>query len=157
MGRSYKDLVAFQRALDLLVCVYDVTATFPKQEMYGLVAQLRRAAVSVVSQIAEGSGRLTYGEWRQFLSQARGSLFEVEAQCLAARRLGLLHESAHPHIQRNIARTASALNGLIRWVQARSKHPTTGQPDNRTTAQRSIATTEAKSSGTSASNATVPP
>jgi four helix bundle protein len=157
MGRSYKDLVAFQRALDLLVCVYDVTATFPKQEMYGLVAQLRRAAVSVVSQIAEGSGRLTYGEWRQFLSQARGSLFEVEAQCLAARRLGFLHESAHPHIQRNIALTASTLNGLIRWVQARGKHPTTGQPDNRITAHRNNATTAVKSAGKVASKATIPP
>ncbi|HYR30134.1 MAG TPA: four helix bundle protein [Thermoanaerobaculia bacterium] len=133
MGRSYKDLVAFQRGMKLLVCVYEVTATFPRQEMYGLVAQLRRAAVSVVSQIAEGSGRLTYGEWRQFLSQARGSLFEVEAQCIAATALEFLSEADHALVQRHITRTASALAGLIRWVKARQS--TTRQPDNQITRQ----------------------
>ena len=128
MSKSFKDLVAFQRALDLLVLVYQVTATFPRQEMYGLVSQLQRAASGVVGQIAEGSGRLTYGEWRQFLSQARGSLFEVEAQCMAANRLGFLDTAAHEHVQRQIAQTARTLTGLIRWVRSRErKHrqPTT--------------------------------
>ena len=123
MARSYKDLAAFQRALRLLLCVYEVTGTFPKQETYGLVSQLRRAAVSVVSQIAEGSGRLTNGEWRQFLSQARGSLFEVEAQIMAASSLHFLSDNDHNRIQRHITQTASALNGLIRWVQSRSAQP----------------------------------
>ncbi len=132
MSRSYKSLVAFQRALDLLVCVYKVTATFPKDERYGLVSQLRRAAAGVPSQIAEGSGRLTYGEWRQFLSQARGSLFEVEAECIAANRLEFLNDTAHEEVQRHITKTASALAGLIRWVRARER---TRQPDNRTTRQ----------------------
>lgn len=133
MSRSYKGLAAFQRALDLLVCVYQVTATFPKDERYGLVSQLRRAAAGVPSQIAEGSGRLTYGEWRQFLSQARGSLFEVEAECIAAGRLGFLNAAAHDDVQRHITKTASALAGLIRWVRARER---TRQPDNPITRQQ---------------------
>lgn len=137
MSRSYKDLVAFQRALDLMVCVYKVTATFPKQEMYGLVSQLRRAAGGVVSQIAEGSGRLTHGEFRQFLSQARGSLFEVEAQCIAASRLEFLSAPDHASVQRHISKTASAVAGLIRWL--RSQERSTRQPDRLTTRQPATA------------------
>lgn len=133
MNRSFRDLAAFQHALDLVVVVYDVTAAFPKQEMYGLTAQLRRAAIGVMSDIAEGSGRLTFGEWRQFLSQARGSLFEVEAQCMAASRLAFLDEAGQARIQREVSRTASALAGLIRWV--RTKERSTRKPDNLTTRQ----------------------
>ena len=152
MSRSFKDLVAFQRAMELLVVVYEVTPTFPKQEMYGLVAQMQRAASSVVSQIAEGSGRLTYGEWRQFLSQARGSLFEVEAQCIAANKLGFLVDTEHARVQTEITKTAAALAGLIRWVRTKErKHPTTRQPGNPTTTHRSSASNPAKSSGTGAS------
>ena len=72
--RQFHDLVAFKRALEVVVAVYDATATFPRREMYGLVSQIRKAAIGVISNIAEGQGRLTDGEWRQFLSQARGSL-----------------------------------------------------------------------------------
>ncbi|HJQ36670.1 MAG TPA: four helix bundle protein [Thermoanaerobaculia bacterium] len=64
--RKFHDLVAFKRALEVVVAVYDATATFPRQEIYGLVSQVRKAAVGVISNIAEGQGRLTYGEWRQF-------------------------------------------------------------------------------------------
>jgi len=80
---KYEGLVAFQRAMDLMVAVYQETDSFPRSERYGITSQIRRASLSVVSQIAEGQGRLTPGEWRQLLSQARGSLFEVEAQAIA--------------------------------------------------------------------------
>jgi four helix bundle protein len=138
MSRSFKDLIAFQRAMDLLVLVYEVTGTFPRREAYGFVSQLQRAAGGVISQIAEGSGRLTYGEWRQFLSQARGSLFEVEAQCMAANRLGFLETHEHARVQRQITQTARTLAGLIRWVRSKErKHrqPTTEnrQPINAAT------------------------
>ena len=134
MKRTYQDLAAFQRALDLVVAVYEVTAVFPKHELYGLTSQMRRASVGVMSQIAEGQGRLTYGEWRQFLSQARGSLFEVESEAIAANRLGFLDDAAHHMLKRHIALAASALAGLIRWVRAAElKHRTTRQPVNRTT------------------------
>ena len=71
------------------VAVYRLTESFPKQEMYGLSSQLQRASVSVASNIAEGRGRLTNGEFRQFLGMAQGSNFEVQTQLLIARELGL--------------------------------------------------------------------
>ena len=117
MSKSYRDLVAFKRALEVVLAVYDVTAKFPKQEMYGLVSQLQRAAIGVISNIAEGHGRLTRGEQRQFLSQARGSLFEVEAQLIAAHALRFLGEAELHHLTRLIAGAGSALDGFIRWVR----------------------------------------
>jgi four helix bundle protein len=133
MAKSFKDLVAFQRALDVVVAVYDVTARFPKAEMYGLVSQLRRAAIGVVSNIGEGQGRLTYGEWRKFLSDARGSLYEVEAQCIAAERLHFMNERELQELTRLIRRAGRALSGLIEWV--RSKERSTKQPSNSATKQ----------------------
>jgi four helix bundle protein len=116
---TFEDLRAFQRALDLMVAVYAATSTFPKHELYGLTSQLRRATCSVVSQIAEGQGRLTMGERRQMLSQARGSLFEVEAQLLASRRLEFIDTASAEHL-RNLTRlTGRALSGLIAWVRRR--------------------------------------
>ena len=117
MPKSLHDLVAFQRALDVVAAVYDVTSRFPRDERFGLTSQLRRASISVCSQIAEGQGRLSYGEWRQFLSQARGSLFEIDAQCVAANRLGFLAEADMREVVRTL--TGSALAGLIRWVQSK--------------------------------------
>jgi four helix bundle protein len=138
MSKSLHDLVAYQRALDAVVVIYEVTSTFPREERYGLTSQLRRASISVCSQIAEGQGRLSYGEWRQFLSQARGSLFEIDAQCDAANRLGFLSEADMARVTRELRRTASALAGLIRWVrtqESRTKrsHSATQQPSNSAT------------------------
>jgi four helix bundle protein len=80
MSKKLTDLVAFTRSVDLVAVVYEITSTFPRDERYGLVAQMRRCSVGVAAQIAEGEGRLTSGERRQFLSQARGSLSELEAR-----------------------------------------------------------------------------
>ena len=131
MAKSIHDLVAFQRALDLAVDVYHVTATFPRDERFGLISQLRRAVVGVVAQIAEGHGRVSYGEWRQFLSQARGSLFEVEAEIVVSRRLGFVDAPADERINRAIRRTGKALVGLLRWVQAQER--SAARPRNRET------------------------
>jgi four helix bundle protein len=135
MPKSIHDLVAFQRAVDLCVEVYDVTTSFPRQELYGLTAQIRRAAISIPSNIAEGQGRLSYGEWRQFLSQARGSLFEVEAQLTVSLRLGFATEADAIRIRKVARATAKALGGLISWV--RNAERNTKQPKNSTT-QRPI-------------------
>jgi four helix bundle protein len=148
MAKSFKDLVAFQRALDVVVAVYDVTARFPKVEMYALVSQLRRAAISVVSNIGEGQGRLTYGEWRKFLSDARGSLYEVEAQCIAAERLKFINERELQEMTRLIRKAGRALSGLIEWVRAKER--STKQPSNPATDHRNIASKPAKSRGKSA-------
>ena len=134
--KSFKDLVAFQRALDVAVAVYDVTAKFPKQEMYGLVSQLRRAAIGVVSNIAEGQGRLTYGEWRKSLSDARGSLYEVEAEAIAAQKLHFMNERELQELTRLIRSCGGPLAGLIAWV--RSKERSTKQRSNPATQQPGV-------------------
>lgn len=121
MSRSFRDLIAFQRALDLTAEVYSVTADFPRAELYGLVSQLRRASVGVMSQIAEGQGRLSFGEWRQFLSQARGSLYEVEAEALGANRLHFVSDERLNVLENHINRTGRALNGLIEWVKKKER------------------------------------
>ncbi len=111
MKQHYKDLIAWQKAMDLVAEVYLATREFPTEERYGLVSQLRRAAVSIPSNIAEGQGRLTTGEFRHFLGQARGSLCEVETQLLIAHKLGFLAD-VQPILLR-LAEVGRILNGLI--------------------------------------------
>jgi four helix bundle protein len=88
MGASYRDLIVWQRAVELSFAIYKLTARFPADERFGLTNQLRRAAVSVASNIAEGYGRATKGEYIQFLGHARGSIFEVQTQLVIAQGLG---------------------------------------------------------------------
>jgi four helix bundle protein len=87
MAHSFRDLVVWQRAMQLTVAIYRLTKDFPHEEMFGLTSQIRRAAVSVPSNIAEGHGRLNSGEYRQFLGVARGSNFELQTQLEIARAL----------------------------------------------------------------------
>jgi four helix bundle protein len=87
MVQSFRDLLAWQRAIQLSVAVYRSTKEFPREELYGLSSQIRRSAVSVPSNIAEGHGRLNTGEYRQFLGVARGSNFELQTQLEIARAL----------------------------------------------------------------------
>jgi four helix bundle protein len=96
--KNYKDIVVWQKAIELVIEIYRVTAHFPREEMYGLTSQLRRAAVSIPSNIAEGQGRATKGEFIQFLGHARGSLCEVDTQILIARRLGFLAPEREEHL-----------------------------------------------------------
>ncbi len=86
MGRSYKDLIAWQKAMDLVAAVYAVTEQFPRPEIYSLCDQIRRAAVSVPSNIAEGQAHYHPREFLHFLRHARGSLAEMETQLLIATR-----------------------------------------------------------------------
>jgi four helix bundle protein len=88
MGQSFKDLVVWQRAVELTVNVYKLTGKFPDSERFGLTNQMRRASVSIASNIAEGYGRSTKGEYVQFLGHARGSCSELETQIVIARKLG---------------------------------------------------------------------
>jgi four helix bundle protein len=87
MAHSFRDLIVWQRAMQLTVAVYRLTREFPHEEIYGLTSQIRRAAVSVPSNIAEGHGRLNSGEYRQFLGVARASNFELQTQLEIARAL----------------------------------------------------------------------
>lgn len=119
MSKTFENLRVFERAVEMMVDVYTATEELPKDERFGLTSQLRRASVSVVSHIAEGQGRLTYGEWRQMLSQARGSLYEVEAQVIAANRLNYLPRAVAEHLRKRARATGRELAGLIRWVRRR--------------------------------------
>ena len=88
MPDSYRDLLVWQRSIQLSLSIYRLTAGFPKEELFGLTSQIRRAGVSVASNIAEGHGRLSTGEYKQFLGMARGSNAEVETQLVISRELG---------------------------------------------------------------------
>jgi four helix bundle protein len=84
MGESFKDLVVWKRAVEMSLAIYKLTSSFPDSEKFGLTNQLRRASVSVASNIAEGYGRTTRGEYLLFLGHARGSNFEVQTQLVIA-------------------------------------------------------------------------
>ena len=90
--KSYKDLVVWQKSMHLVEMVYMATKAFPKEELYGLTNQIRRAVVSIPSNIAEGHARKSTAEFRNFLSITRGSLAEVETQLLIAKRLSYINK-----------------------------------------------------------------
>jgi four helix bundle protein len=94
MGDSFKDLVVWQRAIQLTVAVYKLTSSFPNSEQFGLTNQLRRASVSVASNIAEGYGRATTGEYLQFLGHARGSNCELQTQLVISKALSFGSEES---------------------------------------------------------------
>ena len=100
----------------LVTSVYKSTSTFPKDELFGLTSQLRRAAISIPSNIAEGQGRLSEKEFRYFLGQARGSLMEVETQLQIAENLGYLQSDTARGLLENCAEVGRVLNGLLASV-----------------------------------------
>jgi len=98
MASNYRDLRVWRQGIDLALLTYELTGSFPREELYGLTSQMRRCAVSVPSNVAEGHGRLTRGEFRNHLSNARGSLNELETQCEIAFRLGFTNDSARQQL-----------------------------------------------------------
>ena len=113
MKQSYKDLIVWQKAIALVTAIYAATRTFPKEELFGLSSQMRRAAVSIPSNIAEGQGRQTTGEFRQFLGHARGSLLETETQILLSERLEYLDHKTSEMLLGQAAEVGRILNGLM--------------------------------------------
>ncbi len=120
-GRNYLDLIAWQRAMDLVEAVYQSTIGFPREEQFGLTSQLRRAAVSVPSNIAEGQGRQSPKEFRHHLSIAYGSLREIETQLLIAQRLGFLGTAEAGRLLNLTSEVGRLINGLLNSL-ARSNH-----------------------------------
>ena len=113
MVTSHKDLLVWQRSMDLVETVYRLTANFPPVEQWGLVSQMRRAAISVPSNIAEGFGRQATGEYRHHLSIGRGSLLELETQILLGKRLKYLQPSDSDSILKEIDEISRMLATLI--------------------------------------------
>lgn len=120
MGSSYRDLLVWKKACTFSVQLYRATADFPKSELYGLVSQLRRASVSVASNIAEGQGRLTRGEFAQFLGHARGSLLEIQTQLVIAGELGFLSDEGQRVLHQDAEEILYLLNRLLTSVRART-------------------------------------
>ncbi|MGA1998734.1 MAG: four helix bundle protein [Terriglobales bacterium] len=116
MSRSYEDLKVWQRAMDLVYVIYDMTRAFPKDELYGLVSQMRRAAVSIPSNIAEGKGRSTDKDFAVFLHHSRGSLHELETQIRIAHHLGYIPAAANPSLSELVSEVGRLLNGLINFA-----------------------------------------
>jgi len=110
---SYRDLVVWQRAMDLVEEVYRCTKCFPREEIFGLISQMRRAAVSVPSNIAEGKGRFSQRELTHFLFHARGSLLELQTQISIATRLEYLSGSDATRLDDHAAEVGRLLNGLV--------------------------------------------
>jgi four helix bundle protein len=120
LAQAFQDLTVWQRAMQMTVCIYGLTKVFPKEELYGLTSQLRRASVSVASNIAEGRGRITEGEFRQFLSIAQGSTYEVQTQLLVARQLRMGDEAVLLNAETLCIETSKMLGALIQSLKARS-------------------------------------
>ena len=120
MSEKYRDLLVWQRAMELVKEIYRVTKTFPKEEVYGLTAQIRRAAIAVPSNIAEGKGRYSTADVNHFLVQARGSLYELETQVLIATDLKYLSEAESKKLLDRSDEVAKLLNGLIRSLREKS-------------------------------------
>lgn len=127
MPHSYKHLIASQKAKALAVEIYALSRGFPSSEQYGLTNQVRRAAVSVASNIAEGQGRLTPGEFRHFLGQARGSLLELQTQLAIASDLHYLTFEAHKESEKHSEEVLRLVNGLLSALRLTSSaKPSTG-------------------------------
>jgi len=114
---SYRDLRIWHEAVELALVVYRATAGFPKHELYGLTSQIRRAAVSIPSNIAEGKGHHSDGDFRRFLLHARGSLLELQTQILIAQRLDYLTDEQAVMLTQTADDLGRGLNGLIQSVR----------------------------------------
>ena len=118
--KPHKRLEAWKRALELVTDVYKLTDAFPAQERYALVDQMRRAAVSIPCNIAEGAARQTKKEFAQFLHVARGSLSELDTQLEIAGRLGYMPAERQRFLQSSCEAVDRLLNGLVRSMRARA-------------------------------------
>jgi len=120
MAGNYKDLRVWQRAIELVVQIYGLTRRYPKDELYGLTSQMRRAAISVASNIAEGKGRATSKELAHFLSNARRSLRELETQTIISARLHYISQEVEDEVLGTIDDLGRMLHGLISFANSPS-------------------------------------
>jgi four helix bundle protein len=120
--RSYRELKVWEKAMDLVEAVYTVTRNWPREELYGLTSQVRRAAVSIPSNIAEGQGRTSTKEFLHHLSIAYGSLLEVETQLLIAERLHYLQTDTMKDLLATTAEVGRIINGLSRKLATKQSN-----------------------------------
>ena len=118
---SYKDLIAWQKGMELVAAIYDATEGFPPREQFGLISQLRRAAVSVPSNIAEGKAHYSNRDFVRFLRHARGSLAEIETQVLIAQQRQFLLDDVTTKLTQQLDELGRILSGLINSLQAQDR------------------------------------
>ena len=121
--KSHRDLIVWQKAMDLVVSVYRATETFPRSETYALTSQTRRAVTSIPANIAEGQGRRFRKEFLYFLANARGSLWELDTHLETALRLGLLNSEVHKRLRSQLDEVGRILGGLMRSLSNSSNAP----------------------------------
>ena len=122
MVQSFRDLQVWQRSIESTVAIYRLTQNFPREEVYGLTSQIRRSAVSVPSNIAEGQGRLATGEFRQFLGIARGSNFELQTQLEIARALGLGNSKLIDEAESLSHQVGKMIYALLEYLKVSTKN-----------------------------------
>jgi four helix bundle protein len=133
--KDFKELKVWHKAYDLALSIYEASRSFPREEMYGLTSQLRRAAVSIGANIAEGCGRRSDGELVRFLQIARGSSSEVEHHLLLARDLKFLQAATHQDIEKRLQEVQRMLTSLVSSIQvtpgvrAAAARVTKGRPE----------------------------
>ena len=123
MLRSFKDLKVWQKSYNLCLRVYRISATFPKEERYGLTSQIRRSAVSIPSNIAEGYGRKTTADYVRMLYISYGSICELETQILIAGDLGFIEEGKLDTTKQDIAEIERMLKAMIKTLEIKHLNP----------------------------------
>ena len=114
--KSYRELIIWQKSMDLVTMIYKFTASYPREEMFGLTSQLRRAAVSIPANISEGQARNTSGEFRQFLGIAYGSLAELETLTILSNNLNYLTTKNAEILLKNCSEIGKMINGLLKTL-----------------------------------------
>lgn len=119
----FKELLVWQKSINFVTEIYKETESFPKSEMYGLVSQIRRATVSIASNIAEGNSRRSVPDYVQFLRISRGSCAEVETQLIISKNLGFLNEEKSLKLNQDITEISKMLNGRINSLKQSTNLP----------------------------------
>jgi four helix bundle protein len=119
----FKELLVWQKSINFVTEIYKETESFPKSEMYGLVSQIRRAKVSIASNIVEGNSRRSVPDYVQFLRISRGSCAEVETQLIISKNLGFLNEEKSLKLNQDITETSKMLIGLINSLKQSTNLP----------------------------------
>jgi four helix bundle protein len=119
MAKMYENLDAWKEATNLAVRIYQITRTFPKEEIYGITSQIRRAAVSISSNIAEGAGRKSKNDFRQFVHVASGSLNEVESILHICFRLDFIKPNAYQDLKEDVDKVGRLIGGLIKYLNGK--------------------------------------
>lgn len=123
---NFNELHVWQKSIDLVVDVYSATMFFPKDEIFGLRLQIRRAAVSIPSNLAEGQGRSTENDYRRFVLNVRGSLLEIQTQIVICERLEYFDEEQTTNLGTKADEIGRMLNGLLRYLTPNAWRPTPG-------------------------------